>query len=194
MKNADLNHSHEHKKVLKSRNSGKIEEFDTKTHKFTNVYTITKEKKVNKTFYNTSHDQDILLTDIKANIIKKPLHTKTKSNNYLKLLKFSPPKKGLRHERETPNSINKSGNSNDFLKNAKCVLKNNKSINHILKKVEARSNNISPINSSFSGLKKALKKQETKSNFYHKNEFESEKNSILTLISCLQNLKESYYP
>jgi hypothetical protein len=99
----------------------------------------------------------------------------------MKIIKFSPSKKVV-NSRESFNLGNKSALHNDFLKNAKCVLKNNKSINHILKKVEARSNNISPINSSFTGNRKVIKKHETKSNFFPKQELlETEKDGIVII-------------
>ena len=166
MKNYDLNNSVEFRKILKSRNSGKIDELETRLNKLTN-YTINKDLHNNKTYHNTSCENEILLTELINNRIKseKKMHKKTMSNNFTKTIKFSTPKKAINGKEVMIK--NKSINNNSLLK-IKSALKNNKSINCIMGKVEARSNNVSPINTSFT-KKKILDNNNTINKLYNPN-------------------------
>ena len=172
MKNSDLNISIEHKKMLKSRNVGKIDEFDTKINKMTHLNFQNKELYVNKTFFNASNEFDNFAFETKK--IQNNLHKKTFSNNLMKGMRFSPPKKVNIKE---SSAFNKSIVQNcELLKNAKNILKNNKSLNHIIKKVQARSNNVSPINTSFN--KKQNKKTEYRPQIKKKEILETDKDGI----------------
>ena len=172
------NQSVEFMKKLKSRNSGKKEESETKLYRLTNYHNINKDVLNNQTFHNTSNDNEILLTEFMNNRVKtsKATHKKNTNNNLMKAIKFSSSKKGINTKEVI--SHNKSINyNNNFLKNTKCVLKNNKSNNSFIRKVEARSNNISPIDSSFTNKQIKTKKDQILNHFTKKNEvLETENN------------------
>jgi hypothetical protein len=159
MKNSELNLSVECKKMMKSRNPRKMEELETRINKITNKNLNHKELFANKTFFHVSNDFEQFASDQKLKTNKNATHKKTFSNNIMKSIKFSPPKKAILKEHL---AFNKSHLNTDFLKNSKFALKNNKSINHFIKKAEARSNNISPINTSFTNKQVILKKKDRK--------------------------------
>ena len=178
MKNSELNLSIECKKIMKSRNPRKMEELETRINKITTSNLQNKELFANKTFFHVSNDFEQFASDQKIKANKNVIHKKTFSNNIMKSLKFSPPKKPNLKEN---NVFNKSHINTDFLKNAKFALKNNKSINHFIKKVEARSNNISPINTSFNNKHIIVKKKEKKSKDHLKDILETENDCKMIL-------------
>ena len=180
MKGNDNNQTMEIRKMLKSRNQEKVyEELESKLNKMTNLQLNQKDKFTNKTFYTNSNDNDNLLTDFmnNKNLSNNKMHKKNLSSNYSKIMKTSTP--------NIPSGIvlkdftkNKSNNiQNDFLKKNQLNLKTNKSVNNFVRIMEARSNNVSPFNSSFSKNRVTVKATKI-NNFVGKNEIlETEKDS-----------------
>ena len=169
MKNQEFNQSIDFKKILKSRNEGKIGEYDLNVNKLTN-YALNKEILINKTFHNISNNNEILMTEFMNSRLKadQKTHKKTMSSNFMKTIKFSP-KKTL-NTKEVVAQNKPINNSNYLLKNTKCVLKNNKSLQNIIRKVGARSNNVSPINTSFTNKQKMTHQNLLKISFINKND------------------------
>lgn len=179
MKGNELNQSVEIRKMLKGCNSVKVcEELDAKFNKNTN-FQFNQNDIANKTFVNNSNDHENLFTDFinSRNLNNNTNLKKNSSINYTTKLKMSPQKKTLISKENL--SKNKSFNiQNEFLKKNNFTLKNNKSINHIVRNVEARSNNISPICSSFAKKQILNVKTAKINNLVGRNEiFETEKDS-----------------
>ena len=184
MKGNEFNQSIEIRKMLKSRNSGKVyEEFESKLSKMTHVHLNQKDKVANKTFFNNSNENENLLTEMhNRNQNNNKIHKKTLSTNYTKIMKISPPKIIFANKENL--TKNKSITQNDFLKKNQLNLKTNKSINHLIRNVEIRSNNVSPINSSFTKKQIQSVKATKINNFVGKNEIlETEKDSNHIMIN-----------
>ena len=171
MKNHDLNHSLEYKNIIKSRNASKLDHLETKFSRFTNNPLMKEITNNNKTFHNISNDNEFLLTELFKNKVQTNKNIdKLISNNIIKAIKHSSTNKNLNK---------KEANKNNFLKDSRSIIKKNKSIHAIIRNVEARSINVSPINSSFTIKEKSIKKSMLKSNYQTRNDtFNGDKDGI----------------